>query len=196
MRLRRSFLLPVVPVGKRSRTVLKEWFNSSELLLAGGWIVLMILLLTFAMWLLILDRYLYLWRGRSVLIASAFARWQRLRSQDPRANRRLRVAITRGAHDDMGRWLGTIQVITAILPLLGLLGTVSGMIKTFEVMTVFGTGNVRGMAEGISQALITTMAGLLAALSGMYFANDLKQRIRSRSDHLAEHLGMEGEAAS
>ena len=189
-------MLPGVPVGKRSRTVLEEWFNNSDLLLAGGWIVLTILLLTFAMWLLILDRYLYLWRGRSVLVTSAFARWQRLRSQDPKANQRLRLAITRGAHDDMGRWLGTIQVITAILPLLGLLGTVSGMIKTFEVMTVFGTGNVRGMAEGISQALITTMAGLLAALSGMYFANDLKQRIRSRSDHLAEHLGMEGEAAS
>lgn len=176
--------------------MLKEWFNNSDLLLAGGWVVLLIMLLTFAMWLMILDRYLYLWRSRSALIASTFARWQRLRSGDPRANRRLRVAITRGVHDDMGRWLGTIQVITAILPLLGLLGTVGGMIKTFEVMTVFGTGNVRGMAEGISQALITTMAGLLAALSGMYFANDLKQRIRSRSDHLAEHLGMEREAGS
>jgi biopolymer transport protein ExbB len=64
------------------------------------------------------------------------------------------------------------------------------MITTFEVMTVFGTGNIRGMADGISQALVTTMAGLLAALSGLYFANDLEQRIDSQTNHLSEHLGV------
>jgi len=82
----------------------------------------------------------------------------------------------------------TIEVITAVLPLLGLLGTVGGMIQTFEVMTVFGTGNVRGMADGISQALITTMAGLMTALAGMYFAGDLHSRIERETERLREHL--------
>ena len=75
-----------------------------------------------------------------------------------------------------------------MLPLLGLLGTVGGMIQTFEVMTVFGSGNVRGMADGISQALITTMAGLMTALAGMYFAGDLNSRITRETERLREHL--------
>ena len=55
------------------------------------------------------------------------------------------------------------------------------MIKVFEVITVFGTGNTRGMASGISEALVTTMAGLFTALSGLYFVADLE----SRSENLA-----------
>jgi biopolymer transport protein ExbB len=69
-----------------------------------------------------------------------------------------------------------LQALVVILPLLGLLGTMSGMIKVFEVITVFGTGNTRGMASGISEALVTTMAGLFTALSGLYFVSDLERR--------------------
>ena len=177
--------------------MLNELFSNSDLLLAGGWIILLILLLTFMMWVMILDRYLFLWRDRGPAVAEAFAQWQRQWSQDQSANRRLRHALTQGFRERASKWLGTIQVITAVLPLLGLLGTVTGMIKTFEVLTVFGTGNVRGMAEGISQALITTMAGLIAALTGIYFANDLEQRIGVEADHLAgrfnEEFGTTGE---
>ena len=50
------------------------------------------------------------------------------------------------------------------------------MIKVFDVITVFGTGNTRGMASGISEALVTTMAGLFTALSGLYFVSDLERR--------------------
>ena len=71
---------------------------------------------------------------------------------------------------------GALNALTTILPLLGLLGTVSGMIKVFDVITVFGSGNTRGMASGISEALVTTMAGLFTALSGLYFVADLENR--------------------
>ena len=52
----------------------------------------------------------------------------------------------------------------------------SGMIKVFDVITVFGTGNTRGMASGISEALVTTMAGLFTALTGLYFVSNLESR--------------------
>jgi hypothetical protein len=55
-------------------------------------------------------------------------------------------------------------VLAAVAPLLGLLGTVTGMIATFDVLAVFGTGNAKAMAGGISEALITTQTGLLVAL--------------------------------
>ena len=65
---------------------------------------------------------------------------------------------------DMKKGLATIKVLAAIAPLMGLLGTVTGMIDVFETMSLFGTGDPKLMAGGISQALITTVLGLVAAI--------------------------------
>jgi len=81
-----------------------------------------------------------------------------------------------------------LQALVGILPLLGLLGTVSGMIKVFEVITVFGSGNTRGMASGISEALVTTMAGLFTALSGLYFVSDLERRAENAARRFEAEL--------
>jgi len=62
------------------------------------------------------------------------------------------------------RGLSTIKVLAAISPMLGLLGTVTGMIETFQAITLFGTGDPKMMAGGISQALITTVLGLTSAI--------------------------------
>jgi biopolymer transport protein ExbB len=69
--------------------------------------------------------------------------------------------------------LSLIAVLAAIAPLLGLLGTVLGMIETFDVIAMFGTGNARAMAGGISVALITTQTGLLVAIPGLLMSNRL-----------------------
>lgn len=62
------------------------------------------------------------------------------------------------------RFQGTIKVFAGVAPLLGLLGTVVGMIKTFQSITLFGTGDPKLMADGISQALVTTVEGLVVAI--------------------------------
>jgi biopolymer transport protein ExbB len=84
-----------------------------------------------------------------------------------------------------------IKTLMAILPLLGLLGTVTGMISVFDVMAFAGTGNARLMASGVSKATIPTMAGLVAALSGLYFATWLEKKARTEvekvEDLLAHH---------
>ncbi len=168
-----------------------DWWVNSELFTAGGWVLVAILLLSTLMWVLILERYWFLRRQRPLLIQDILRRWRDMRGNDSDASLRIRQGLTNEYHGSLASWVTTIQVITAVLPLLGLLGTVVGMIKTFEVMTVFGTGNVRGMAEGISQALITTMAGLITALAGMYFAGDLQTRIVSETEHLHQQLTFE-----
>ena len=168
-----------------------DWLQRSDLFIAGGWVLLAIGIISFVMWVLILECYLFFYRGRPVLVRDIVDQWQRQRTRVPEVDDRIRVGLTHQFRGHLSSWVGTIQVITAILPLLGLLGTVVGMIKTFEVLTVFGTGNIRGMAEGISQALITTMAGLITALAGMYFANDLEQRILRETEHLTEVLNVE-----
>ena len=91
----------------------------------------------------------------------------------------------------MDRHLALIGVLCAVAPLMGLLGTVVGMMETFDVITVFGTGNVRAMASGISVALVTTQTGLMISIPGLYMsgwlnrrASNLKHRIASTAIYL------------
>ena len=95
----------------------------------------------------------------------------------------------------MDRYLALIAVLSGVAPLLGLLGTVVGMMATFDVITIFGTGNARAMAGGISVALITTQTGLLVSIPGLYMsgflnrrANNLKHRISATGMYLRRFL--------
>jgi biopolymer transport protein ExbB len=88
----------------------------------------------------------------------------------------------------MERFLSTLGMLAAIAPLLGLLGTVTGMIDTFHVITLYGTGDPRMMSGGISVALVTTMLGLAVAIPIM-LAHTLLSRVADR------HIGQMEEKA-
>jgi biopolymer transport protein ExbB len=85
---------------------------------------------------------------------------------------------------DLTRFLAKIAVLASIAPLLGLLGTVLGMIETFQVISLFGTGNAKAMASGISVALVTTQTGLLVAIPGLLLSGMLIRR----SSHMRTRL--------
>jgi biopolymer transport protein ExbB len=74
------------------------------------------------------------------------------------------------------RWLPSLRVIAAAAPLLGLLGTVTGMIRTFTLITVFGTGNAARLSSGISEALVTTVEGLIVAIPTLVIYGYLSQQ--------------------
>jgi biopolymer transport protein ExbB len=76
----------------------------------------------------------------------------------------------------INKYTGTIALLSAVAPLLGLLGTVSGMVTTFSVIAEYGTGNARALASGISEALITTQTGLVVAVPGLFLATLLLRR--------------------
>ena len=84
------------------------------------------------------------------------------------------------------RFLGALKVSAAVAPLLGLLGTVTGMINTFQVITTHGTGDPRLMAGGISEAMVTTQAGLAVAIPIMIIAAFLKRRAHTLSQDMEE----------
>lgn len=157
----------------------------SSLFEKGGYTLWAILFASVLLWILIVERY---WAHWKQLPAARDRLWREYGTtprtdDDAVAFRRIR-AFVGDLRAEAERNLATLNALTAILPLLGLLGTVSGMIKVFDVITVFGTGNTRGMAAGISEALVTTMAGLFTALSGIYFVSDLE----SRADVLARRF--------
>ena len=82
------------------------------------------------------------------------------------------------------RWQGLIKLLAAVAPLLGLLGTVTGMIATFQAITQYGTGDPKMMADGISQALVTTVLGLVAAIPLLF----LHSLVAARSKALIQLL--------
>ncbi len=85
----------------------------------------------------------------------------------------------------LSRGLATVAVLAAVSPLLGLLGTVTGMIETFQSITLFGTGDPKLMSGGISQALVTTQLGLAVAIPLVLFHSLLT----GRANRLVERLG-------
>ena len=86
----------------------------------------------------------------------------------------------------MERFLSTLGLLAAIAPLLGLLGTVTGMIDTFHVITQYGTGDPRMMSGGISEALVTTMLGLCVAIPIMMVHTLLSQTVENRIGQMEE----------
>jgi len=84
-----------------------------------------------------------------------------------------------GRHEvhEMERYLNSLGTVAAITPLLGLLGTVIGMIQVFSVITTEGVGNPTVLSGGISQALITTAAGLSVAIPSLMFYRYLRGRV-------------------
>ena len=84
------------------------------------------------------------------------------------------------------RYQGIIKVIAGVAPLMGLLGTVVGMIRTFQTITLFGSGDPRLMADGISQALVTTVEGLVVAIPLVFMHALMTDRSRELIDILEE----------
>lgn len=82
------------------------------------------------------------------------------------------------------RWLGAVALTASVSPLLGLLGTVSGMITTFKLMTLFGAGDASAVSSGISEALITTELGLVVAIPALLAHALMSRQVKSRMAQL------------
>ncbi len=157
----------------------------------GGNVLYAILFVTVLMWTFIIERIWYFFFVMPERVEEARKAWFDRDDTTSWYARQQRSQIISELSLDAGRHVLLIKTLMAILPLLGLLGTVTGMISVFDVMAFAGTGNARLMASGVSKATIPTMAGLVAALSGLYFATWLEQKARTEvekvEDLLAHH---------
>ena len=155
----------------------------------GGWIMGPLLAVSVAMWAMIVDRlgeYRRLSGGTlNQILQDDFRR--RHSGHAPLDGEILQEVALR-LRRRLDHRLALIGVLAAIAPLLGLLGTVLGMIETFDVISLFGTGNARAMAGGISVALITTQTGLLVAIPGMLMSNRLARMSRKLKTGLDESV--------
>ena len=143
---------------------------------AGGNVLWAIFSVTMLMWTLIVERF---WFFKAVLplrIGLTIEEWDARQNKSSWRSAKIREQMISEVSVESHRYISIIQVLMVLLPLLGLLGTVTGMIQVFNVMAIVGTSNARLMAGGVSAATIPTMAGLVAALSGLYLTAHLKKR--------------------
>ncbi|MFU8895593.1 MAG: MotA/TolQ/ExbB proton channel family protein [Gammaproteobacteria bacterium] len=145
---------------------------------AGGDVLYGILFVTVLMWTFIVERIWFFYFVLPKRIAETKEAWEARSDTTSWHANQIRAGLVSQVNLESRRFLLLIKTLMAVLPLLGLLGTVTGMITVFDVMAFAGTGNARLMAAGVSKATIPTMSGLVAALSGLYFAAWLEKKAR------------------
>lgn len=156
----------------------------------GGNVLWAILAVTFLMWTLIFERFWYFQSEHKHLVREAAERWESRPERRSWSAHQIREAIISEASDRIVGSLPLIQTCVALCPLLGLLGTVTGMIAVFDAMATQG-GNARSMAAGVSMATIPTMSGMVASLSGVVGSTILKRKIDYETELFQDHLTMD-----
>jgi biopolymer transport protein ExbB len=155
---------------------------------AGGDVLLVIAFATALMWTLILERFLYFRTGHLQEARRVQGFWSARGDHSSWNAHHIRRLLVSEVELKLTRGLGLIKTIVMLCPMLGLLGTVTGMIEVFDIMAIAGSGNTRGMAAGVSKATLPTMAGMVAALSGMLFSIQFDRFARAEAQRVADRL--------
>ncbi|WP_428312564.1 MotA/TolQ/ExbB proton channel family protein [Hydrocarboniphaga sp.] len=158
----------------------------SDFLDSGGWVVGWILIAALVMWTLVLERGWYLWKIHPLRRAAVLAEWRARSERDSWAAQRIRAAMVSQLQLGLESGISLIKVTVPMAPLLGLLGTVTGMLQVFDAMTSASNADTRAMADGISHAMIATMAGLVVSLIGLFFTHLFSSRIQRETARLNE----------
>ena len=154
----------------------------------GGNVLLAIAFVTGLMWTLMIERAIYYSTAYRQERQRVHDIWDSLGDHYSWKSQQIRRMLVSETRQRLHRSLPLIKTAVALCPMFGLLGTVTGMIEVFDVMAVAGSGNARGMASGVSKATLPTMAGMVAALSGMLISVQLERFARHESNRLADSL--------
>ena len=157
----------------------------------GGDVLTLIALTIFGMWALIFERFIFFsteLKEEGQRIRDA---WEERPERKSWHAHQIREGMISQFSMDANTFVPVIQTLVALCPLLGLMGTVTGMIEVFDVMAISGTGNARSMASGVSKATIPTMAGMVGALSGVFLTTLITRSIETKVEQLEDDLTMD-----
>ena len=157
-------------------------------MLRGGPVLWIIAWLLLVKWSLVFERVWYLNTTHKANVKATLAAWNARSDTKSWSAHQIRTMMISKISLDVRNTLPIIEVLVTICPLLGLIGTVTGMIEVFFVMAVTGGGDAKSMAGGVSKATIPTMAGMVGAISGIFAANYLKAKVDRDIELLEDHL--------
>jgi len=155
---------------------------------AGGKILWIIFFSLIVLWFFIFERFYYFYKTHPIEKEKIKKKWSERSDKKSWFALKIREEEISKMNQQMSRFISHIKTLVAVAPLLGLTGTVTGMISIFDIISISGTGNPRLMASGISLAVIPTMAGLVTALSGLYFCNYFEKRYQIERQHFSNSL--------
>lgn len=154
----------------------------------GGPVLKLIGFLLFVMWSLIFERLFYFGGALKTDLNGVIDEWESRSERRSWNARQIRRALISESVMKINQNMAIIKTLVALAPLMGLLGTVTGMIEVFNIMAVTGGGDAKSMAGGVSRATVPTMAGMVAALSGVFAQAYLTRVVERESALLEDHL--------
>ncbi len=161
-----------------------------ELVDDGGPFVGLIFAAGILMWTIIAERY---WFFRHVLPQRAQElqeQWNARTDHTSWCARQIRQAMISRLNVAMSAGFPVMQVLVPMAPLLGLIGTVTGMLEVFDSMALRGNADARSMASGVSQAMLCTMSGLAVSITGLYPVHYFRTRTARETELLADRLSL------
>lgn len=161
-----------------------------EFLDTGGQVLTVIAGVICLMWLLIFERLYFFLKSYKDIRNDMIAHWQNRTERHSWNAEQIRLAQVSRITELLNNNVAIIQSLVILCPLLGLLGTVTGMIEVFDVMAISGSGNARSMASGVSRATIPTMAGMVGSLSGVFMVTWLQRKTKRRTEQMEDSLPM------
>ena len=154
----------------------------------GGPVVIWIFVACVLMWAIVLERTWYFAKQLPKESATLLARWKARPDKRTWASRQIRGAMISRLNQAMTRNLQVLRVLVPMCPLLGLIGTVSGMLSVFDSMAALGSADARSMATGVSEAMICTLTGLAVSISGLYPVYYFRRKARRETELLADRF--------
>lgn len=149
----------------------------------GGVVLYVVFAIALFLWALLIDRFIYLYfsfkrNKQNILNELKNTTYDKKFSDD------IKSYLVENMRLELNDGLDFIKTLIIVCPLVGLLGTVTGMIEVFDVMAIMGNSDVKSMANGVSMATIPTMAGMVVALSGILLEKRLEASIKYETDKL------------
>ena len=143
----------------------------------GGPVILILFLVAIVMITLLVERTIFFLNDLKKLSDDRVNEIKTCPSDNKWVKNKVKVRNISILNSESSKNLLMIQGLIALCPLLGLLGTVTGMIEVFDIMAITGTGNARAMASGIARATLPTMTGLFISIVGLFLLTAIKSSI-------------------
>lgn len=155
---------------------------------AGGIVLWPILALTIVLWTMLLERFWYIFLIYPQRHDALIEAWKKRSDTSSWYARQIREKMVCEARIERQRAMPLIKALVNIIPLLGLLGTVTGMQQVFQALAALGSTNARAMADGVSASIIPTMAAMTVAVFSLYFVYLLEKKLREEGEELEDEM--------
>ncbi len=171
-------------------TLLSPIHALTQFIHQGGWVLWLVFFTCLLLWLCILERLWFFQFEYPKLKKHIIHYWHKRSDKSSWLATSVRQLLVSEATIQLEGRIKLIQTLILVCPLMGLLGTVTGMINLFDVISINGNSDVKAMSAGIYRAILPTLAGLLVGLSGYYFALRFGQKAERLLQALTEHLAL------